>query len=207
MRRNQDLVVAGISTEVGKTVVSAILVEALKADYWKPVQSGSETDSDLRSVREMVSNDSSVFHPEAYTLTKPLSPHAAADIDGVEVDIDQIILPKTNNRLVVELAGGLHVPLNHELTNMDLLTIWKMPVVLVANYYLGSINHTLLSIESLVNNRIPIHSIVFNGPTVESTRDVILNMTGIKRYFELPTLDNVDKEHIKQHALRFAKTL
>lgn len=171
------LIIAGIGTEVGKTVVSAIVVEALRADYWKPVQSGALTDSDTNTVRDLISNPVSCFHEEAYRLREPLSPHAAAEIDGVRIELERIQLPQTNNTLVVELAGGLLVPLNdHDLT-IDWVQQTGLPVVLVSRNYLGSINHTLLSVEACRSRGIPLLGILFNGPTVVPTESFILNYT------------------------------
>ena len=155
------LIVAGIGTEIGKTVVSAIIVEALQADYWKPVQSGALDDSDTETVRALVSNPRSRFHPEAYRLREPLSPHAAAQIDGVTIELDKLIMPQTHTNLVVELAGGLMVPLNNRDLNIDWVQQSGLPVVLVSRNYLGSINHTLLSIEACRTRLIPVLGLVF----------------------------------------------
>lgn len=190
-------IVAGIGTEVGKTVIAAMLVEALQADYWKPVQSGAITDSDTRTVRELTSNPVSQFHPEAYRLTEPLSPHAAAAIDGVTIDAEQIRLPQTDNALIVELAGGLLVPLNDTTLNIDLVQRWGLPVVLVSRNYLGSINHTLLSVEALRSRQIPVAGLIFNGPTVPATESFIL------AYTQLPCLGRVgDEPVINQDVIR-----
>ena len=172
-------IVAGIGTEIGKTVASAVLVELLQADYWKPVQSGALTDSDTDNVRRLVSNPTSQFHPEAYRLTQPLSPHAAAEIDGVTLDLDAFVLPKTQNSLIVELAGGLMVPLNNHTLNIDLVHRLGLPVILISRNYLGSINHTLLSVEVCRSRAIPLIGILFNGPTVPATETFILNYTGL----------------------------
>ncbi|MCY7360205.1 MAG: dethiobiotin synthase [Rudanella sp.] len=173
------LIIAGISTEIGKTVVSAIIVEALQADYWKPVQSGALEDSDTETVRNLISNPRSHFHPEAYRLREPLSPHAAAEIDGVTIDMKKLIVPQTDNHLVVELAGGLLVPLNNRDLNIDWVQRSGLPVVLVSRNYLGSINHTLLSIEACRTREIPVLGIVFNGPEVVASESVILGISGL----------------------------
>ena len=174
-----QLIVAGIGTEIGKTVVSAVLVEALKADYWKPIQSGALDDSDTNTVRRLVSNRTTRFHPEAYRLTQPLSPHAAAELDGVRIDINAIQMPQTANSLIIELAGGLMVPLNdHDLT-IDWVARSGLPVVLVSRNYLGSINHTLLSVEACRSRHIPLLGIIFNGPTVQATETFLLRYTGL----------------------------
>jgi dethiobiotin synthetase len=203
----KTLIVAGIGTEIGKTVVSAILVEALHADYWKPVQSGSKTDSDKEFVRALISNDSSHFHEEKYLLEEPLSPHAAAKIDGIEIKSEELKLPVTDNHLIVELAGGLMVPLNDKELNIDLLKQWNCPIVLVANFYLGSINHTLLSIEILERNGLEIHSIVFNGEQVPSSREAIERFSDKRKYLTVPFLESLTPLNVKAHAERLAKDI
>jgi dethiobiotin synthetase len=145
----KQLFVTGISTEVGKTVVSSILTEYLQADYWKPIQSGDLHLSDTMKVQSLVSNSKTVFHPERYRLQSPLSPHASAEIDGIQISLNDFELPQTENNLIVEGAGGLFVPLNEKDTVIDLIERLKLPVVLVSRNYLGSINHTMLSIEAL----------------------------------------------------------
>lgn len=158
MRR---IFVTGIDTNVGKTVVSAVLTEALKADYWKPVQSGNET-SDTQIVKNLVSNKLSSFHNESYSFKEPLSPHAAAVAEDTRIDIDNINLPLTKNNLIMEGAGGLLVPLNEEYFVVDLVKKFEAEVILVVKHYLGSINHTLLSIEALRKRNISF-SIIING--------------------------------------------
>jgi dethiobiotin synthetase len=194
------LIVAGIGTEIGKTVVSAVLVEALQADYWKPVQSGALTDSDTDTVRQLVSNSVSQFHPEAYRLTQPLSPHAAADIDGVTIELNVIQLPQTDRPLVVELAGGLMVPLNDHDLNIDLVQQLDLPVVLVSRNYLGSINHTLLSVEACRSRNIPLVGILFNGPTVPASEKFILTYTDLPCLGRIGQEDIIAKETIKRYA-------
>ena len=196
-------VVAGISTEVGKTVVSAILVEKLRADYWKPVQAGDLESSDTLRVRQLAKHGG-ILHPEAWRLKTPLSPHAAAAGEGVRISRASLKLPQTGTPLIVELAGGLMVPLDsrpgHGLSNIDLLEEWKLPVVLVANYYLGSINHTLLSVDAMRSRDIAIAGVVFNGNAMKGSRSAILNLTGLPVLLDLPWVDNVDTTFISSHA-------
>ncbi|HET6225481.1 MAG TPA: dethiobiotin synthase, partial [Bacteroidia bacterium] len=142
----KTIFVTGIGTDVGKTIVSAVLVEALKADYWKPVQTGSFFSRDTTEVKRIVSNTKSQFFPESYLLKQPMSPHAAAELEGLEIQIDQIKLPATNNHLIIEGAGGLMVPLNRKYFMIDLIEKFNAEVILVVKNYLGSINHTLLSV-------------------------------------------------------------
>jgi dethiobiotin synthetase len=147
-------IIAGIGTEIGKTVTSAIVTQKLQADYWKPVQAGELDFSDSHKIDQYTSHPA-VIHPEAFRLNTPMSPHAAAAIDGLEVQVSDFKLPETENNLVVELAGGLLVPLNNSETNVDLIKHLGAPVILVANFYLGSINHTLLSVAHLKHHHIP----------------------------------------------------
>lgn len=186
----KQLIVAGIGTEIGKTVASAVLVEALRADYWKPVQSGALEDSDTETVRRLVRNAQSQFHPEAYRLTQPLSPHAAAELDGVRIDLAQLTLPPTDNTLIIELAGGLMVPLNDRDLNIDWVQRLGLPVVLVSRNYLGSINHTLLSMAVCRSRNVPVLGILFNGPTVPASEAFILNYTG------LPCVGRIGQEEV-----------
>ncbi len=196
----KQLIVAGIGTEIGKTVVSAVLVEALLADYWKPIQSGALDDSDMDTVRRLVANTRSQFHPEAYRLTEPLSPHAAAAIDGVTIELDRLTLPQTTNALIVELAGGLMVPLNDHDLNIDFVQRLKLPVVLVSRNYLGSINHTLLSVDACRSRNIPLLGVIFNGPTVPASEAFILNYTGLPCLARLPQVAELTRDVVKQQA-------
>ncbi|MDB4297610.1 dethiobiotin synthase [Flavobacteriaceae bacterium] len=166
---NQLVFVTGISTEVGKTFLSAVITEALEADYWKPIQAGELEFSDKDTVQSLVSNSKSKFYPIQYELNTPMSPHAAAEIDGVTIDIDSLHIPKTANKLVIEGAGGLLVPLNNHDTILDIIPK-NAKVIVVSRHYLGSINHTLMTLELLkINGFQP--GIIFNGdehPTTES---------------------------------------
>jgi dethiobiotin synthetase len=202
-----QLIIAGIGTEIGKTVVSAIVVEALQADYWKPIQSGALEDSDTETVRRLVSNPRSRFHSEAYQLREPLSPHAAAQIDGVTIELEKIILPQTNNSLVVELAGGLMVPLNNRDLNIDWVQQSGLPVVLVSRNYLGSINHTLLSIEACRTRQIPVLGLVFNGPEVPASESVILEIGGLPCLGRVAQESAVTKAVVRQYAEKFLPQL
>src|SRR5258708_4117654 len=135
-------VIAGIGTDIGKTFISAILAEALQADYWKPVQAGNLEKTDTDIVRELISNNRTFFHDSKYLLSRPMSPHAAAEIDNIEIDLNKLNLPNTSKILLIELPGGLMVPLNKKQLNIDLIKKWNLPVILVSQNYLGSINHT-----------------------------------------------------------------
>jgi dethiobiotin synthetase len=195
---HKTLFITGIGTGIGKTIVSAVLTEKLKSDYWKPIQSGDLDDSDTLKVKGLVSNPTSVFHTEAYRLTQPYSPHKSAAIDGITIDLNKIIAPETNNNLLIEGAGGLMVPLNKEYLMIDLIKQLDVEVVLVSQNYLGSINHTLLSVAILKQYNIKIAGIIFNGKTDENSESYILNYTGLKLLGHLPEFEMVDKDAIIQ---------
>jgi dethiobiotin synthetase len=194
--QNKPLFVTGIGTDIGKTLISAILVEKLKCDYWKPVQAGELDNSDTMKVQKLVSNTRSTFHPEAYRLTQPFSPHKAAALDGIAIEEQTIIVPKTDNTLLIEGAGGLMVPLNDHALVIDLIKQLNAAVILVSQNYLGSINHTLLSIEALKQRGIPIKGIIFNGEENASTQDYIINYTQVPHLGRVPKLPIVDKNTI-----------
>ena len=172
--------ITGISTDVGKTIASAIITEALEADYWKPIQAGDLNDSDSHKILRYISNDKSVIHENSYKLNTPASPHLAAELDGITIDLKNITEPKTDNHLVIEGAGGLFVPLNETDFVIDLIQP-DYKVIVVSRHYLGSINHTLLTIEALKNRGINIAGIIFNGNENQSTETIILNKTQLKR--------------------------
>jgi len=203
-----NIIIAGIGTDVGKTIVSAVLCEALNAHYWKPVQAGNLDNTDTHFVSGLLDgNEYFTAWPERYRLTEPMSPHAAADIDGVEITLDQLNFPQgcfqksnTDQNLVIELAGGLMVPLSSTLSVIDLVSHLNSPVVLVANYYLGSINHTLLSIHLLKAKQTPILGIIFNGEPNVASRDVILKQSGVELLGEIPHDSVIDRSFIQTHA-------
>lgn len=191
--------VTGIGTDVGKTIASAILVESLHADYWKPIQAGDLDNTDTMKVRSLISNTTSKFHPETYQLTKPVSPHAAAEADGIKINIDTLTLPITTNSLIIEGAGGLMVPLNDKFLVIDLIQKLKAEVILVSSNYLGSINHTLLTVEALKSRNIPIAGIIFNGRSARTSEEYILSYTGLKRLLSIEEEKKIDKEMILKY--------
>ena len=190
--------VTGIGTGVGKTVVSAIIAESLKANYWKPIQAGDLDSSDSIVVNELTTSVNVL--PEGYKLKTPMSPHEAAKIDGVDISMDSLEVPSVDGNLVIEGAGGLMVPFNYEgATYLDLFKKWKIPVVVVSRHYLGSINHTLLTIELLQKEGVEIKGIVFNGDEHPSTEKIILSTTGVTCLGRIPEADIVDKEFVATH--------
>jgi dethiobiotin synthetase len=197
--------ITGISTDVGKTVVAAIITEALEADYWKPVQAGDLHYSDTDKVTELVSNNTSVFYENSFALQTPMSPHAAAEIDGVKIELDQIKEPKTKNHLVIEGAGGLLVPLNDTDTVLDIIKP-EYKVIVVSRHYLGSINHTLLTVQMLKEKGFDV-AIVFSGEEHSTTEDIIVKMTGAPVIGRVDEEPYFDKNVIKEYAERFKEKL
>lgn len=192
------LFVTGISTEVGKTVASAIVVEALQADYWKPIQAGDLDNSDSHKIEKFISNNKTVIHPNSYALHTPMSPHAAADIDGIRIDLDKIVPPKTNNHLVIEGAGGLLVPLNDTDTIFDLIQL-DYKVIVVSRHYLGSINHTLLTLEKLKEKNVKV-GIIFSGDEHPTTEEIILKKSDVTFLGRINEEQKFDKETVKKYA-------
>ncbi len=199
--------VTGIGTDVGKTVAAAILTESLQADYWKPVQAGGLDFTDTDTVKSLVSNPVSVFHPEAYRLKMAASPHKAAAAEGVEIDLHGLVLPETTNNLIVEGAGGLMVPLNKRYLVLDLVQQLGLEVVLVSRNYLGSINHTLLTAEVLRYRKIPVAGIIFNGEENQSSEDFIIKYTGLRRLPSIRQEADFCKETVAEYAEQFKSYL
>ena len=192
----KPLFITGIGTDVGKTLVSAILVEKFKYDYWKPIQSGDLDNSDTVKVKRLVSNKKSAFHPEAYRLTQPFSPHKSADLDGIEIDFDNINLPETDNQLLIEGAGGLMAPLNQRYFVIDLIEKLNAEAILVVKNYLGSINHTLLSLELLKYRKVPLKGIIFNGDSDPYSESLIINYSQATVLGRIPFVADMDKTAI-----------
>ena len=182
------IVVTGTDTDIGKTVFAAGLTAALGARYWKPVQAGLADVSDAASVVTLGVPADHVL-PEAYRLTTPCSPHLAAEIDGVRIDADRLALPEIDGPLVVEGAGGVMVPVTRDLIFADLFARWNTPVVLVAHTGLGTINHSLLSIEALRSRGVPILGLAFVGDAVEDSEATIAALGKVRRLGRLPRLD------------------
>ena len=195
---NRTIVVTGTDTDVGKTVFAAALAGALDGHYWKPVQAGLDDGSDSASVAALSGLTATHILPEAYRLTTPCSPHRAAEIDGVTIDPDRLIPPQVEGPLVIEGAGGVLVPVTRELLYADLFARWRLPVVLVARTALGTINHSLLSIEALRSRGIAILGVAFVGDAVPDSEATIVAMGGVKRLGRLPYLDPLDRETLAE---------
>lgn len=200
------LFITGIGTDVGKTIASAIITEALQADYWKPIQAGDLENSDSHKVKNYVSNSKSIFHPNSYALNTPASPHHAANLDHIVINIKNIIEPQTSNHLVIEGAGGILVPLNDNETILDLMQP-DYKVIVVSRHYLGSINHTLMTIEVLKSRKISIAGIIFNGDENPATESIILSKTAVKNLGRIGNEPYFDKNVIAEYAEAFREVL
>lgn len=192
------IIVTGTDTGIGKTVFAAALVGAMGACYWKPVQAGLDEDGgDLDRVVRLAGVESDRIIPEAYRLTTPCSPHRAAEIDGVSIDRARLTLPQVDRPLVIEGAGGVLVPLTRETTYADQFARWQSPVVLVARTALGTINHSLLSIEALRARRIGLLGVAFVGEANEDSEATICQMGKARRLGRLPRLDPLTPETLR----------
>lgn len=189
--------VTGIGTGIGKTLMSAVLTEKLNADYWKPIQSGDLDKSDSLTIRDLISNNKTVIHKESYRLNNPLSPHLSAKLDNIEIELNKIKLPETDNNLIIEGAGGLMVPLNEKELIIDLIKQFDVEVILISQNYLGSINHTLMSVNMLKQYGIKIKGIIFNGEHNLESQRYILQYTNVDYLGFIPMLEIVSKETIK----------
>jgi len=192
------LVVCGTDTDVGKTVVSALLVQGLGATYWKPVQSGMEGGGDTGRVQQLLGLPPERVWPEAYRLTAPVSPHWAAERDGVSIDPARLALPAGDGPLVVETAGGLLVPLRRNWLQIEQIAVWGLPVLLVARSGLGTLNHTLLSLEALERRSIPVLGLVLNGDPHPDNPRTLAALGGVPVLAELPPLDPLDREGLER---------
>jgi dethiobiotin synthetase len=200
------LFITGISTDVGKTIASAIIVEALQADYWKPIQAGDLGHSDTHKVQSLITNTQSQFHPNSYALQTPASPHLAAAKDGITIDLKQIKEPQTTNHLVIEGAGGILVPLNDTESVVDIIQP-DYKVIVVSRHYLGSINHTLLTVEALQNRKIQVAGIIFSGEENKSTESIILSRTGLTCIGRIAQEPYFDTNVIVEYADLFRENL
>lgn len=197
--------ITGISTEVGKTIASAIITEALEADYWKPIQAGELEDSDSHKIKQLISNSNTVIHPNSYALKTPMSPHAAAEIDKVTIELSKITEPKTQRNLVIEGAGGLLVPLNNSETILDIIKP-EYKVIVVSRHYLGSINHTLLTVNLLKEKGFDV-AIIFSGNEHKTTEEIIKKMTNISVIGRIEEEPYFDRNVIREYAELFKEKL
>ncbi len=200
-----QLFITGIGTEVGKTICSAVLTQYFKADYWKPVQSGDLDNTDSHKIESWT--EDTVCHPETYRLQLAASPHQSAREENVEINLNKFQLPKTGNKLIVEGAGGLMVPLTDEIFMIDLIERFNLPVALVVRNYLGCINHSLLSIMALKQRKLKLEYLIFNGAFPPDTERVICNFIKREtRIIYIPEIDQPTKVSIKAAAEQLTKT-
>ena len=186
---NRAFVIVGTDTGVGKTIFSAALVGALGAFYWKPVQSGLEEETDSQTVARLSGVAPARILPEAWRLKLPASPHISARAEGVEIDPARLVPPEVPGPLVIETAGGVMVPLTDDLPTIELLARWRLPVILVARTALGTINHSLLTLEALRRRDIPIHGVAFVGDEERAPQETIARMGGVRQLGRLPRVE------------------
>jgi len=186
-------VVTGTDTGIGKTIFSAALVQATGTPYWKPIQSGLEEETDSEAVARLAGVP---IVPEAYRLITPASPHLAAEIDGVDIDVESLAPPPGD--LIVEGAGGALVPVTRQTLYADLFAKWQIPVIVCARTSLGTINHSLLTIEALHARNVPIHGLAFLGDAVEDSEAIISEISGVRRLGRLPTIDPLNRETLAE---------
>lgn len=199
--------ITGIDTNVGKTIVSAVLVEALEADYWKPIQSGYTDGTDLKELSKLISNSTTKLHPEVYSFAAPVSPHLAAAIENKKIQLNDIVLPETKNHMIIEGAGGMMVPLNKNSYVIQLARELDAEIILVVRNYLGCINHSLLSIDYLLRNKYKVKGLILNGnfdPLVESA---ITQYSDIPVLAKFPEQGEIDKAKVSLLAANIKKEL
>ncbi|HNP20248.1 MAG TPA: dethiobiotin synthase [Fulvivirga sp.] len=185
--------ITAIGTDSGKTMISSALSLAIGADYWKPIQAGFPTDTN--TVKNLTDNQVTC-HEEQYILKTPASPHQAAKMDGIELSLRKFTRPKTNHNLVIEGAGGCMVPINNHEFMIDLVPKFGAEIILVSNLYLGSINHTILTLELIKQRGYTLKAIIFNGPSNSATEDIIMKNTSAPCLIKIPQMDQVNQKSI-----------
>ncbi len=192
------LVVCGTDTDVGKTVVSSFLVQGLNGIYWKPIQSGLEENGDRGRVCTILNLSKDRWIPEVYKFQAAVSPHWAAEQENKTIESSQLTVPATKRTLIIETAGGLMVPLNRHFLQIDQLKKWMLPVLLVVRSGLGTLNHTLLSIEALKTRKIPIMGLIINGPYHPDNPKTLEQFSGVPVIAELPTFKEVSSQKLSE---------
>jgi dethiobiotin synthetase len=200
----KEIFVSGIGTDVGKTVASAILCRALNAAYWKPIQSGTTIGSDKHTIHELAGDDIQIFK-EIYALETPLSPHTAARLENVDIDIEQITIPEHTGTLIIEGAGGLMVPITRNFLYADWLKTQQIPTILVSRHYLGSINHTLLSLELMKNLGLELLGVLFIGHDNDNNESLICERYGVRNLGNIPETKKLDKQFIIESSKNLVK--
>ena len=188
-------IICGTDTDIGKTLISSFFVRGLNSFYWKPIQSGIESQTDSQTVKTLAQVSKDKIIKEAYVFTKPLSPHWAAEIDQKTINFDMLRLPKVNGPLIVETAGGLMVPLTRNFLQIDQIKKWNLPVILVCKSSLGTLNHTLLSIEALKSRNIEILGLVVNGKKHLDNPKTLVEFSGMPLITEFPHIKKIDSNN------------
>ena len=208
----QPIFITGIGTGIGKTVAAAIVTEALRADYWKPVQAGFDDGTDALTVQRLISNTQTIIHPEVYKLSLPASPHIAAREENITIDLENICQVYSqvisvnrqsstiNHQLIIEGAGGLLVPLNDHQFVLDLIKKLNARVILVSRNYLGSINHSLLTAAACKMNNIDVIGWIFNDQYMQYEEEIV-QWSGYKKIGSIPAATIIDKAFIQQQAM------
>ena len=191
-----QFVICGTDTDIGKTLISSFFVRGLNASYWKPIQSGIESQTDSQIVEKLTKVDKEKIINEAYVFTKPVSPHWAAEIDQRIINLMFLKLPKVDGSLIIETAGGLMVPITRNFLQIDQIEKWGLPIILVCKSGLGTINHTLLSIEALKKRNINILGLVINGEKHLDNPKTLFEFSGIPIIAEFPYIQKIDSNNL-----------
>jgi len=198
--RNQDsvfkFIICGTDTDIGKTLISSFFVKGLNSFYWKPIQSGIESQTDSQTVETLAQLSKEKIIKEAYVFTKPLSPHWAAEIDQKTINFEKLRLPNVQGSLIVETAGGLMVPITRNFLQIDQIKQWNLPVILICKSSLGTLNHTLLSIEALKQRNIEILGLVINGEKHLDNPKTLVDFSGIPLITEFPYIKKMDSNNL-----------
>ncbi len=192
--QHPQYVITGTDTDVGKTIFAAALAHALAADYWKPIQAGTQDGTDSETVNNLA--PSARILPESYCFKTPCSPHLASEIDGLEINIEKLTPPQSDRALIIEGAGGPLVPVNRTITYADIFARWQIPTIIIARTALGTINHSLSSIEALRSRKTPIHGIVFIGDEVRDSQKIICDMGCVTSLGRLPIISPLNSEKL-----------
>ena len=195
-KNNLKFIICGTDTDVGKTLISSFFVRGLKSFYWKPIQSGIETETDSQSILRLSGIKKEKILKEAYIFEKPVSPHWAAEIDGKKIDINLLNLPKIDGSIVIETAGGLMVPITRNFLQIDQIRKWNLPVIIVCRSSLGTLNHTLLTIEALKKRNIKILGLIINGEKHLDNPKTLREFSKLPIIAEFPRLNNIDKNNL-----------
>ncbi|ABM76427.1 putative Dethiobiotin synthase [Prochlorococcus marinus str. NATL1A] len=195
---SKRIIICGTDTDVGKTIVSSFLVQGLKGIYWKPIQSGTEEGTDTKTVCNLLSLEPNSYLPERYKFKAPVSPHWAAEQESAFIEPSNLKLPDLDKLIIIETAGGLMVPLNRDWLQIDQLKAWGAPIILVARTGLGTLNHTLLSLEALKNRNLDVLGIVLNGPPHKDNPKTLEQFGDTKILASLPIFDEVNAKVLSQ---------